>query len=80
MATMGPCPPWNDERMHIYHFTLYALSVDSLKMAGSFNGSQLIAAMEGKILDQATWSGTYTLNPALRPATPPPSAEPASAK
>jgi len=62
----GPCPPWNDERMHIYHFTLYALSVDSLKMDGSFNGAQLMAAMEGKILDQATWSGTYSLNKALR--------------
>jgi hypothetical protein len=74
----GPCPPWNDERMHVYHFTLYALSVDSLKMAGSFNGSQLLAAMEGKILDQATWSGTYTLNPALRSVTPTPSPEPAS--
>ena len=76
----GPCPPWNDERMHVYHFTLYALAVDSLKMAGSFNGAQLVAAMEGKILDQATWSGTYTLNPALRTVTPPPSAEPASAQ
>ena len=62
----GPCPPWNDERMHVYHFTLFALSVDSLNMGGSFDGAKLLAAMEGKILDQATSTGTYSLNAALR--------------
>src|SRR5690606_14570069 len=24
----GPCPPWNDERMHRYIFTVYALDID----------------------------------------------------
>jgi phosphatidylethanolamine-binding protein (PEBP) family uncharacterized protein len=24
----GPCPPWNDERMHHYIFTIYALDID----------------------------------------------------
>ncbi len=74
----GPCPPWNDERMHSFHFTLYALSVDSLKMDGSFDGKQVLAAMEGKILDKASWTGNYTLNKALRgdaPAVPAPEAE-----
>ena len=28
----GPCPPWNDERMHHYHFRLYALDVLVLRM------------------------------------------------
>ncbi|MFU8878192.1 MAG: YbhB/YbcL family Raf kinase inhibitor-like protein, partial [Wenzhouxiangellaceae bacterium] len=26
----GPCPPWNDERLHHYHFTVYALDVERL--------------------------------------------------
>jgi Raf kinase inhibitor-like YbhB/YbcL family protein len=86
----GPCPPWNDERAHVYHFAVYALSVESLNMGGSFTGPQVLAAMEGKVLDKATWSGTYTLNKALRggaspapaaaapAAAPEPAAEPAA--
>jgi len=82
----GPCPPWNDERMHVYHFTVYALSVDSLKIDGSFSGPQVLAALEGKVLDEATWTGTYTLNKTLRggaapvPAVAPdePATEPAA--
>ncbi len=64
----GPCPPWNDERLHNYTFTVYALSVDSLEMGGTFDGSQLISAMQGKILDKASWVGSYSLNPKLRSA------------
>ena len=26
----GPCPPWNDDTVHHYHFFVYALSVKSL--------------------------------------------------
>ena len=63
----GPCPPWNDERLHHYHFTLYALDVANLGLSGSFGGTEALAAMRGHILAQATWIGTYTLNPALTP-------------
>jgi Raf kinase inhibitor-like YbhB/YbcL family protein len=63
----GPCPPWNDERLHHYHFTIYALDVASLGLSGSFGGAEALAAMRGHILAQATWSGTYTLNPDLAP-------------
>lgn len=59
----GPCPPWNDERLHHYHFTVYALDVASLGLSGSFGGKQALDAMRGHILDQASWVGTYTLNP-----------------
>ena len=59
----GPCPPWNDERLHHYHFTIYALDVESLGLEGGFTGQQARAALEGHVLDQATWIGTYTLNP-----------------
>jgi len=62
----GPCPPWNDELVHRYRFTLYALDVDSLGLAGEFTGADALEAMEGHILDQATVTGTYTLNPDLR--------------
>ena len=61
----GPCPPWNDERLHHYHFTIYALDVESLGLSGSFGGQQALTAMKGHILDQARWMGTYTLNPSL---------------
>jgi Raf kinase inhibitor-like YbhB/YbcL family protein len=63
----GPCPPWNDERLHHYHFTIYALDVESLGLSGRFGGAEALAAMRGHILAQATWIGTYTLNPNLAP-------------
>lgn len=62
----GPCPPWNDEIVHHYHFTVYALDVASLGLNGVFDGPKAKAAMEGHVLAQATWVGTYTLNPALK--------------
>ncbi len=62
----GPCPPWNDELTHRYRFTVYALDVDSLPLSGEFTGDEALAAMEGHILDLATVTGTYTLNPDLR--------------
>lgn len=62
----GPCPPWNDERLHHYHFVVYALDCERVEIADRFTGHDLRAAIEGHILDQAEWVGTYTLNPALR--------------
>ncbi|MYB49970.1 MAG: YbhB/YbcL family Raf kinase inhibitor-like protein [Dehalococcoidia bacterium] len=61
----GPCPPWNDERLHHYHLTLYALDVESLGLSGNFGGPEALAGMEGHILAQASWVGTYTLNPTV---------------
>ena len=63
----GPCPPWNDMRVHRYVFTLYALSVPRLDVEGTFNGKQVLSAIQGKILAQASVTGTYTLNPTLAP-------------
>ncbi|CAM3588297.1 YbhB/YbcL family Raf kinase inhibitor-like protein [Bordetella sputigena] len=63
----GPCPPWNDALVHHYVFTLYALSVPRLDVEGTFNGKQVLSAIQGKILAQASLTGTYTLNPALAP-------------
>ena len=62
----GPCPPWNDTILHHYHFTLYALDVATLGLAATFGGPEALAAMEGHVLAQAEWVGTYTLNAASR--------------
>ncbi|MCB0993662.1 MAG: YbhB/YbcL family Raf kinase inhibitor-like protein [Acidimicrobiales bacterium] len=57
----GPCPPWNDELLHHYHFRLFALDVDSLGLSGEFSGEDAVAAMEGHVLAEASQMGTYTL-------------------
>jgi Raf kinase inhibitor-like YbhB/YbcL family protein len=61
----GPFPPFNDSLVHHYVFTLYALGVARLPVEGHFNGAQVRAALAGKVLDAATYSGTYTLNKRL---------------
>lgn len=61
----GPAPPWNDERLHHYTFTLYALDVPSLNLQGNFTGADALKAMDGHILGRASVTGTYTLNPNL---------------
>jgi Raf kinase inhibitor-like YbhB/YbcL family protein len=58
----GPFPPFNDSLVHHYVFTLYAVSVDRLPVEGAFTGSQVREALAGKVLGEATLSGTYTLN------------------
>lgn len=60
----GPCPPWNDELVHRYVFTLYALDVDGCVPEGRFGGTELRNAIAGHILAEAKLNGTYTLNPA----------------
>lgn len=62
----GPWPPFNDERLHHYHFTVYALDVESLKMPARFTGPEALAAMQGHILDQASLVGVYAINPDAR--------------
>jgi len=65
----GPCPPWNDVVLHRYVFTVYALDVDRLALdpalAQRFEGRHVLEAMQGHILDQASLTGIYTLNPRL---------------
>lgn len=61
----GPCPPWNDERLHHYTFTVYALDTERASVDGSFEAAELLEAIEGHILDQASLMGTYALNPGV---------------
>jgi len=59
----GPCPPWNDERLHHYVFTLYALDTDRLDLPAGFSGHDVVKAIEGHVVAKASLTGTYTLNP-----------------
>jgi len=61
----GPCPPWNDEIVHHYVFTVYALDIERLPVEGKFGGAEVRSAIAGHILAQASLTGTYSLNPAL---------------
>jgi Raf kinase inhibitor-like YbhB/YbcL family protein len=61
----GPCPPWNDERVHHYIFRMYALDVPRLALEGRFTCVDVLNAIHGHIVDEAQLIGTYTLNPAL---------------
>ena len=59
----GPCPPWNDEIVHHYHFTLYATDAAQCPVQGNFTGPDVLAALKGHILGQAAIVGTYAINP-----------------
>lgn len=61
----GPAPPWNDQRVHHYHFQVYALDIDRVPVEGEFTAADVRAAIEGHVLAKATLTGTYTLNPDL---------------
>jgi Raf kinase inhibitor-like YbhB/YbcL family protein len=61
----GPCPPWNDERIHHYIFRLYALDVPRLELPERFTGQQAHAALYGHILDEVQLVVAYSLNPEL---------------
>ena len=62
----GPCPPWNDELPHRYVFTVYALDVERLPVEGRFGGADVRKAVQGHVLAQASITGRYTLNPAVK--------------
>ena len=62
----GPCPPWNDELLHHYHFDLYATDLARCPVEGAFTGPQVLAAIAGHVLAQARLTGTYSLNPLVR--------------
>lgn len=62
----GPCPPWNDEIVHEYHFQVYALDVPSLKLKDGFKADDLLKAMKGHILAQGKSVGLYKLNSSVK--------------
>lgn len=58
----GPCPPWNDTRVHGYYFTVFAVDVPTLALPARFTGHDLRAALRGHVLAQSTLVGLYTMN------------------
>lgn len=61
----GPCPPWNDERLHHYRFVLHATDLVECPVDGGFTGRDVEKAIEGHILGSASITGLYSLNPEL---------------
>ncbi|MDX2073283.1 MAG: YbhB/YbcL family Raf kinase inhibitor-like protein [Alphaproteobacteria bacterium] len=59
----GPCPPWNDERLHHYHFRIYALDTPSLDLSGNFTGKQAMEAIGKHTMATAEAVGTYSNRP-----------------
>lgn len=59
----GPCPPWNDEIVHHYHFTLYALDVERCPVEGTFRGPDLKKAIEEHVVAEASFVGLYAVYP-----------------
>lgn len=62
----GPFPPWNDEKVHRYRFTVHALDVPSLGLSPGFTLEDFRTALDDHVLDTAELIATYTLNPKLR--------------
>lgn len=58
----GPAPPWNDERVHGYRFTVCALDA-MLDLPAEFTGEDLIGAMGPHVLDRAELIALYAINP-----------------
>jgi Raf kinase inhibitor-like YbhB/YbcL family protein len=50
----GPAPPWNDEKLHNYVFTLYALKDKRCPVEGNFTAKDVINAMGGGLLLEKT--------------------------
>lgn len=57
----GPAPPWNDEKLHTYIFTLYALKEKRCPVEGNFTCKDILNAMTGLILDKAAIKCTYAI-------------------
>lgn len=63
----GPAPPWNDEKVHNYIFTLYALRDKRCPVEGSFTCKDVLNALSGLVLEKATLKCTYAIYPKARP-------------
>ncbi len=58
----GPFPPWNDELVHTYNFTVYAVDTERLPVEGNFTGPDILDALEGHVLDSAIITAAYSVN------------------
>jgi len=61
----GPFPPPNDLRLHRYFFRVFALDVARLELPERFGADDILRAMHGHVLAEATTYATYSLHPAV---------------
>ena len=62
----GPFPPPHDLRLHRYFFRVFALDVARLDVPDRFTAGDVLQAMQGHVLGEASVYGTYSLNPDVR--------------
>ena len=62
----GPCPPFNDSIVHHYRFTVYALDADRVAVDGRFAVGDVLAAIEGRVLGEASLVAKYKINQTAR--------------
>ena len=58
----GPYPPPHDLRTHRYFFRLFALDVATLGLPPAFTAADVLRAMHGHVLAEASTYGSYSLN------------------
>lgn len=56
----GSCPPWNDARLHHYHFTIYALDTANIDVAKNSNGKDAVKEIEKHTIAKGEIVGTYS--------------------
>ena len=59
----GPYPPPNDLRTHRYFFRVFALDVETLDVPERFTAGNVLRAVQGHVLAEATTWGSYALHP-----------------
>jgi Raf kinase inhibitor-like YbhB/YbcL family protein len=62
----GPCPPWNDARVHRYQFEILATDLERCAVEGAYTLADLRQALQGHVLASARLNGLYSLNPQIR--------------
>jgi len=62
----GACPPWNDQRIHHYRVTVYALNVEHLPLPEAFTRADLLKVANGHVLSSGSAELRYTLNARAR--------------
>jgi len=58
----GPFPPWNDEVVHNYVFTIYALDVERLPIEGPFDGPTALEVIEDHVIGSGSFIASYSVN------------------
>jgi Raf kinase inhibitor-like YbhB/YbcL family protein len=57
----GPCPPWNDERVHRYELILHAIDLPRCPVEGVFTLGDVRRAVQGHVLAAARLRCSYKI-------------------